>query len=745
MRRNVIYRRRNIIGSFLEFILPIAFVGFLVLIKNAVEDSASFAPVTVPQVFPSNEDALIFFSFSDYVTSLQAGRKCMRTIDIPWRANSEDGSDSSLSITGIYNKGYNWQVPFVKCNSRLCREDGQDAFPFCEYLALGVAPSSKDDVVGATQAEAFREYIYERYPVLLDQDALPFDFEFVQMFDSDNAVVDYVTSKEYMNPKLALAIVFDGTDTNINYNYKIRVNSTGFNSPEDEARPATITTPPTDKLFESYVRTDSDSCPDLVGGAPNLGPYTSSCTGRYMYNGALTLQRLVHDFIMEETGAKDRGYYVSEHGVQFVSYPTQEYVENGFYAQIGEFAPLLITLGLLYPVAAIIRYIVLEKELRQKELLKMMSVKESDIGWSWFIFFFVFHALTALGAAAVSAKLYEASSPLLLFFFWEFTMLAVITFCFFLASLFSKATRATLVGLLIFFVGFFLTLVIDYQTSPVGVIFLVSIHPVGAFAFGIQEIGRLEDLGVGLTIDTISQTDSPNGYTFANTLSSCLFDALLWGIASWYTNRVVGGDFGRPMPWYFPFTSAYWFPGRILAPPMDDSGIDEYPPEIPSEPVSTALKEQSSEGQSIEIRKLRKVYGEKIAVDDLTLSMYSGQVTALLGHNGAGTYALYRGSAFVTSNERFSWTIGLTVCRINCRQDNDDQHVDWNDGMHGRIRNCQRKGHPNTNGRHSTRDWNLLAARLPFSRIKLSRTSAILLSYQRAVRKGLPSRSGTTC
>jgi ABC-type uncharacterized transport system ATPase subunit len=56
----------------------------------------------------------------------------------------------------------------------------------------------------------------------------------------------------------------------------------------------------------------------------------------------------------------------------------------------------------------------------------------------------------------------------------------------------------------------------------------------------------------------------------------------------------------------------------------------------PFEPVSDALKKQGAEGKNIEIHGLRKTFGEKIAVDGLSLSMYSGQITALLGHNGAG-------------------------------------------------------------------------------------------------------------
>jgi len=42
---------------------------------------------------------------------------------------------------------------------------------------------------------------------------------------------------------------------------------------------------------------------------------------QYMYNGALTIQRLVDDFIIHDTGAKDKGFSVAENGVSFVNFP----------------------------------------------------------------------------------------------------------------------------------------------------------------------------------------------------------------------------------------------------------------------------------------------------------------------------------------------------------------------------------------------------------------------------------------
>jgi ABC-type multidrug transport system fused ATPase/permease subunit len=271
---------------------------------------------------------------------------------------------------------------------------------------------------------------------------------------------------------------------------------------------------------------------------------------------------------------------------------------------VAVYGPLLVTLGMLYPVASMISYIVREKELRQKELMKMMSVTESDIGFAWFVNFFMFGLITASATAGVSTSLYE------------------------------NATRGVLIGLLVFFVGVFLTLAVDFETGSAGIIALISLHPVAAFSYGLQEIGRLEDLGIGLQPSSVGVSDTPSGYTFNQTITSLIFDSVLWGIVTFYLNRVLKPAYGQALPWYFPFTRSFWCPGQAHAPSADDASKEQTYEGIPFEPVGNNLLRQKAEGKSIEIHKLHKRYGEKAAVDGLSLSMYSGQITALLGHNG---------------------------------------------------------------------------------------------------------------
>jgi ATP-binding cassette subfamily A (ABC1) protein 3 len=58
------------------------------------------------------------------------------------------------------------------------------------------------------------------------------------------------------------------------------------------------------------------------------------------------------------------------------------------------------------------------------------------------------------------------------------------------------------------------------------------------------------------------------------------------------------------------------------------------------EPVSSELSQQMSDDRCILIRNLRKVYAttseDRVAVDCLNMEIFEGQVTVLLGHNGAG-------------------------------------------------------------------------------------------------------------
>ena len=276
-------------------------------------------PEIVNATFP--EVGIAPFTFTDYVTAMRAKRICINA--------TEPGK---FDITGIENKGYNWLVPTVKCDSRRCDFDGQDALPFCEFSILAV---SGTDAGGMQRAAAFKEWVLTKYPAITDaEQRMPFKFEFVQLFNSSSAMNDYVKRRSYGtsgNPKISMGVVWEGNDVS-KYSYQLRQNSTNYNAPEQEGRPGTQTTPATKTLVDSFARED-DVCAPLDGTATQ-GPFEFSCTGQYLYNGVLTYQRLVNDFILDASGAAAAGYPVAEAGVQFVPFPTRPYLKDGFFSTI---------------------------------------------------------------------------------------------------------------------------------------------------------------------------------------------------------------------------------------------------------------------------------------------------------------------------------------------------------------------------------------------------------------------------
>lgn len=54
----------------------------------------------------------------------------------------------------------------------------------------------------------------------------------------------------------------------------------------------------------------------------------------------------------------------------------------------------------------------------------------------------------------------------------------------------------------------------------------------------------------------------------------------------------------------------------------------------------------------LEIKKLTKKYGEKVAVDDLSLTVQNGQICAFIGHNGAGKTTTLKAIAGILNFEQ---------------------------------------------------------------------------------------------
>jgi len=92
-----------------------------------------------------------------------------------------------------------------------------------------------------------------------------------------------------------------------------------------------------------------------------------------------------------------------------------------------------------------------------------------------------------------------------------------------------------------------------------------------------------------------------------------LLGVFFWLLAAYWIQVMPGAGNGSRRKWYFPFLPSYWFGG--------------------ARPKRRNVPEG---GDGVSTESVTKIYGQNHAVDGVSMNLGVGQVTALLGHNGAG-------------------------------------------------------------------------------------------------------------
>uniref|UniRef100_F1N096 ATP binding cassette subfamily A member 16 n=1 Tax=Bos taurus TaxID=9913 RepID=F1N096_BOVIN len=154
--------------------------------------------------------------------------------------------------------------------------------------------------------------------------------------------------------------------------------------------------------------------------------------------------------------------------------------------------------------------------------------------------------------------------------------------------------------------------------------------------------------------------------TFGHMMGMLVIDAFLYGLVTWYIEAVFPGQYGMPQPWYFFLMHSYWFSKpriKIKKEEMNDSVItqNKY---FEAEPTGLVA--------GIKIKHLYKELGDKVVINNMSLNLYKGQITILLGQNGAGKttalsiltghYPPTRGEVFI---DGYDITKNITEIREN--------------------------------------------------------------------------------
>ncbi|XP_041481767.1 ATP-binding cassette sub-family A member 2-like isoform X2 [Lytechinus variegatus] len=379
--------------------------------------------------------------------------------------------------------------------------------------------------------------------------------------------------------------------------------------------------------------------------------------GYYTY-GFVWVQDIIDRAIID----KKVGRTVIEPGSYAQEFPYPCYVSDMFPFTIEQVMPMVMVISWVYSVAMLTQSIVYEKELRLKEVMKMMGLSNAVHWVAWFITSFLQLSVTtgALTAMLIAGKVLANSDPVIVWLFLTVYSVSVISFSFLVSSLFSKAKVAAACAGIIYFTSFVPCIYIQireetwaYTTISAIIKSVASLSCTTAFGLGARYFALYEIGGVGVQWHTLNLSPvEHDDFNLLRIFVMLIIDIVLYLLLTWYIEGVHPGAYGLPRPWYFPVQPSYWFgthrfKGSIMsktfwkpkrynhlsvieddqAMAMSNSG-DE--PGFEPEPIDLEL--------GVSIENLTKIYstGKKLAVNNLCLNLYEGQITSFLGHNGAG-------------------------------------------------------------------------------------------------------------
>lgn len=169
---------------------------------------------------------------------------------------------------------------------------------------------------------------------------------------------------------------------------------------------------------------------------------------RYYFSGYLTLQRTMNEFAISYF-APDESSCPSNmtSSIWSMPMPTAAYSQNSFYLAVGYLLGLTIVMAYLYPTSRLIKSLVEEKETKVKETMFIMGLKPWAHWVAWLTCSMaIFGLIATLVTGILSGNIMTYSSRVYVFSWIFFFSTSTVGFSFTIASLFSKAKLAAIIG-----------------------------------------------------------------------------------------------------------------------------------------------------------------------------------------------------------------------------------------------------------------------------------------------------------
>ncbi|XP_028924307.2 ATP-binding cassette sub-family A member 12 [Ornithorhynchus anatinus] len=383
------------------------------------------------------------------------------------------------------------------------------------------------------------------------------------------------------------------------------------------------------------------------------GPHNSPSHNQIYGRAFIYLQDSIERAIIElQTGRNSQEIAVQ---VQAIPYPC--YMKDNFLTSVSYSLPIVLMVAWVVFIAAFVKKLVYEKDLRLHEYMKMMGVNSCSHFFAWLVESVGFLLVTIIILIVILkfGNILPKTNGFILFLYFTDYSFSVIAMSYLISVFFNNTNIAALIGSLIYIITFFpfiVLITVENELSYIVKTFMSLLSPT-AFSYASQYIARYEEQGIGLQWHNMYSSPVHDDTTsFGWLCCLILIDAIIYFLIAWYVRNVFPGTYGMAAPWYFPILPSYWkerfgwdevkrereksngflFTNIMLqnTNTSDSKTNAEYifPSNLEPEPKDLTI--------GVSLHGITKMYGSKVAVDNLNLNFYEGHITSLLGPNGAG-------------------------------------------------------------------------------------------------------------
>ncbi|XP_015178211.1 PREDICTED: ABC transporter A family member 1-like isoform X2 [Polistes dominula] len=429
---------------------------------------------------------------------------------------------------------------------------------------------------------------------------------------------------------IPLAVIFeDSQPISQRLLYEIRTN------------PSYTSPPSPTELYSAPVTCRKDTS-HWMGDVLSIETGGSCPVINYLHSGFLALQMLMD---ITKIRLDTQNIEVTIPDITLEMFPKEAFTADWMLA-FRVVIPLYMVLALSQFITYLLILIVGEKENKIKEGMKIMGLKDSVFWISWFIIYSIFVLL--LSAVAVillfTLQMFQHTHFLPIFLLVVLYSFSVIMFAFMITPFFDKSRTAGVLGnfaVTILSLMYFIQVFVD-DSSSISFWLVSLISPTGV-ALAMDKALVLDLLGEGVNFDNLW---SGPGMPFGGSLIMMTLDIFLYASLAYYLDSVIPSEYGTKRHPWFCFTPGFWCQRKVQRVPSSNGESNSFiPGEETNRDVEPVVREMKGR-EAIRIVDLFKSYQkcrkpEIKAVNGINLTIYEGQITAILGHNGAGKTTLF--------------------------------------------------------------------------------------------------------